>query len=69
LLLFFAPQVSILFASPLSNGKSHRVGSNYIRQLSGQMLVSHENIRLLECIGQGMPLGDVSITFPYILYV
>ena len=28
-------------------------GSRYVRQLSEQMLISQENIKLLQCIGQG----------------
>ena len=44
-------------ASPLcsnaSAGNAHLVGSSYIRQLSEQMIISQENIKLLKCIGQG----------------
>ena len=33
--------------------KLHRVSSSYVRQLSERLLISHHNIKLLKCIGQG----------------
>lgn len=33
--------------------KLHRINSSYVRQLSERMLISHHNIKLLKCIGQG----------------
>ena len=58
-----------------SNGKPQRVGSSYVRQLSVGMLISQENIRLLECIGQGKLAGVVlqatflSCVFMYLYFV
>ena len=50
------PSPSALLRPDASTGKLLRVGSSYVRQLTEEMLISQENIKLLKCIGQGMLL-------------
>ena len=57
--LFIGPYSS---ASPLGLYASNACpGSKYIRQLSEQMLISQENIKLLECIGQGRQVWKYTV--------
>jgi len=43
--------------------KLHRVSSSYVRQLSDRMLISHHNIKLLKCIGQGRCFKFIKCTW------
>ena len=50
-------------ASPLSLYASNAgPGSRYVRQLSERTLISQENIKLLECIGQGRKVLNYMVT-------
>ena len=50
-------------ASPLSlYALNAGPGSRYVRQLSERMLISQENIKLLECIGQGWKVLNCMVT-------
>ena len=72
--LYTGPYTTAALLRPnTSNGKPHRIGSSYVRQLSVHMLISQENIRLLECIGQGkwasVVLQAMSLSCLYMLLV